>query len=228
MKQFFIILFISFLPCLSGAQQYDTTYNTLYYQQRVSLFELMPDTPDEIIMLGNSITNGVSWSEIFEDWRIKNRGIGGDNTFGVLARMDEIVASKPNKIFILIGINDIANGIPVDVIISNYEKIINIIQQKSPETRIYLQSTFPFNNDFDRYKRLIGKEETALTLNTEIFMLAQKYNLIFIDLYPLLLDENGKLAEQYTNDGLHLLGKAYLIWADVLRPFISDIVETAP
>ena len=67
----------------------------------------MPDTPNEIIMLGNSITDGCEWSELFQNSNIKNRGISGDITEGVLYRLDEVTRSKPAKVFLLIGINDL-------------------------------------------------------------------------------------------------------------------------
>mgnify|MGYP000061554644 CR=1 FL=1 len=66
---------------------------------------------DEIIFLGNSITDIGEWTEVWQDIHVKNRGISGDNTFGVLARLDEVVSSKPSKIFIMIGINDISKNI---------------------------------------------------------------------------------------------------------------------
>ncbi|MBW6498842.1 MAG: sialate O-acetylesterase, partial [Bacteroidales bacterium] len=107
-------LFLVFLAASLFAQV-DTTYRTYFYEQRQSMFELLPDTDGEIIMLGNSITNVGAWEELLQNPRVKNRGISGDNTFGVLARMDEVLSSKPAKIFILIGINDIAVNNPPEV-----------------------------------------------------------------------------------------------------------------
>lgn len=222
MKQFFIVAFMLLVPYWGNAQ-YDSTYRTRFYEQRVSFFEAMPDTPNEIIMLGNSLTNGVSWSEIFQNANIKNRGISGDNTFGVLARLDEIIASKPDKVFILIGLNDLSNNVPVEVVTKNYERIITTLQQKTPQTRLYLQTLFPTNNQFSQFPKAQNKDAQIKQLNDNILQLSKKFNTGFIDLHPLLLDSEGRLDKCYTNDGLHLLGNAYLIWAKALLPYINEV-----
>ena len=125
MRHFLIIMFFFIVVQKSLSQTtYDTTYASTYYQQKVTLFQLLPDTKHEIIFLGNSITDIGEWAEIWQNKNVKNRGISSDNTFGVLARLDEVVSSKPAKIFIMIGINDIAKDTPDSVVISNYQKII--------------------------------------------------------------------------------------------------------
>ena len=213
-----ILLLVS--SCL--AAQVDSTYNTYFYEQRQSMFELLPDTEGEIIMLGNSITNGGAWEELFQDYRVKNRGISGDNTFGVLARMDEVLSSKPAKVFILIGINDIARDTPPEVILANYRRIIQRILSDSPSTSIYVQSLFPTNNSFDRFSGHQNKDDKIRAVNAGIASLAIEYGLTFIDLYPLFLDAEGKLDARYTNDGLHLIGPGYVKWAEILKPYILE------
>jgi len=120
------IVGILFLHLVISAQTttYDSSYKTTYYEQKVSLFKLLPNTKNEIIFLGNSITDVAEWAEVWQNKHVKNRGISSDNTFGVLARLDEVLASKPAKIFIMIAINDIARNTPDSIILRNYQKII--------------------------------------------------------------------------------------------------------
>src|SRR6476660_7913769 len=92
---------------------------TTYYQQRYSLFSSLPQTSGDIIFLGNSIIDGGEWSELFNDLRIKNRGISGDVSAGVLNRLTEIIHRKPGKLFVMIGINDLANGISIGSLVKN-------------------------------------------------------------------------------------------------------------
>ena len=99
---------IGWMPFLQAQSTYDSSYLTTYYGQKVSMFRLLPDTKGEIIFLGNSITDIGEWAEIWNNIHVKNRGISSDNTFGVLARLDEVLSSRPAKIFIMIGINDIS------------------------------------------------------------------------------------------------------------------------
>lgn len=91
----------------------DSLFST-YYHQRVSLFRSLPQTKDDIIFLGNSITDGGEWSELFADLSIKNRGISGDNSAGVLNRLDEVYSRHPVKVFLLIGTNDLARNLSPD------------------------------------------------------------------------------------------------------------------
>ncbi|HPQ96908.1 MAG TPA: GDSL-type esterase/lipase family protein, partial [Thiolinea sp.] len=63
---------------------------------------------------------------------MKNRGIGGDDTGGVLGRLDEVVRSRPDKIFLMIGTNDLSAGKSVEQIIANYRLILRRIREASP------------------------------------------------------------------------------------------------
>ncbi len=194
----------------------DTTYKTTYYVQKVTLFRLLPNTKGEIIFLGNSITDIGEWSELWQNNRVKNRGISGDNTFGVLARLDEVTASKPAKIFIMIGINDIAKETPDSIIIANYKKIISRIKIESPATKIIVQSILPTNNYFSEFKRHQNKMEHVLFVNAILENYCEEIGLVYLDLYNSFLDENKKLDKKCTNDGLHINGYGYMKWKQIL------------
>lgn len=202
--------------------QVDSTFRFYFYDQRYSLFEALPRSSGKIVMLGNSITNGGNWSELFNNPDVLNRGISGDNTFGILNRLDEIISLQPSKVFLLIGINDLSRETPVDVVLNNYRRIVAKLQQESPETRIYVQSLFPTNNEFDHFPRAQNRDKEIRAVNRGIQEIANEYGLTFIDLYPHFLDEQGKLSAKYTNDGLHLMGEGYVKWAEILMEFINE------
>jgi lysophospholipase L1-like esterase len=215
-KHFFI--FISFISSASIFAQapVDTTYKNTYYEQKVTLFRLLPNTKGEIIFLGNSITDIGEWAEIWQNKKVRNRGISGDNTFGVLARLDEVTSGKPAKVFIMIGINDIAKETPDSIIITNYKKIINRIQTESPKTKIIVQSILPTNNDFTEFKRHQNKTEHIVFINTALQNYCKEKLLVYVDLYTAFLDDNKKLNKKYTNDGLHINGYGYMKWKEIL------------
>jgi lysophospholipase L1-like esterase len=180
------------------------------------MFEQMPIRKNTIVWLGDSITDGGEWSELFPTKKTLNRGISADNTFGILNRIGEITKRKPYKIFILIGINDISKGIPDEVILRNYRKIIDSIQLQTPETKIYIQSILPTNNNFPQFKAHQNKTTNVLTINSALKKLCIERKLIYVNLYDAFLDKEGKLDQRYTNDGLHLIGAGYLKWKEVL------------
>ncbi|MDL2223195.1 GDSL-type esterase/lipase family protein [Bacteroidales bacterium OttesenSCG-928-M11] len=218
MKQLLISLLI-FLSLNTFAQQ--RKYST-FYEQRVSLFDTLPINSEDIVFLGNSITNGGEWCELFENEHIKNRGISGDTSEGVYDRLENITKGKPKKIFLMIGINDIARNIPVDTIAKNIEKIILKIKEDSAGTKIYLQSALPVNPDFNMFAGHM-KPNSIKSLNKQIKNLSLKHQTTYIDLYSqFTIKDSDKLSPQYTNDGLHLLGEAYLRWAEILKPYVEE------
>ncbi len=73
-------------------------------------------------MIGDSLTEQGLWSEMFPEHTIANRGVGSDTTADVLARMDTILATKPERAFIMLGVNDLALGKPY---MDNYNRIIS-------------------------------------------------------------------------------------------------------
>lgn len=195
---------------------YDTTFYTTYYGQKLTLFKLTPNTKNGIIFLGDSITDIGEWAEMFKNKNVKNRGISSDNTFGVLARLEEVVSSKPAKIFIMIGINDISKSTPDSVILNNYIKIIKRIKLASPNTKVIVQSILPTNNNFTEFKRHQNKTEHILFINGGLEKYCLENKLVYVDLYHSFLDDKNKLDKKYTNDGLHINGFGYMKWKEIL------------
>ena len=152
---------------------------------------------------------------------VANRGISGDNTEGMLARIDEIANAKPKKFFIMAGINDISLQRSNKKIVNNYRNILRTLRMASPETEIYIQSVLPINNDFARYRRLIGKEKQVVDLNNRLRRLAEQESGLFINLYPYFINPKGKLRNELTNDGLHLTSDGYLLWVHIIQQHIK-------
>lgn len=192
------------------------------YGQRASLFEVLGTDSTQIVMLGNSITQGPEWSELFRNPKVINRGISGDRVDGVMKRIEAVTAGHPKKIFLMIGINDISNNLTAPEIGAKIALLADTIAALSPSTRLYVQSVLPVNNKFDRFHGLRGKEQEVRDLNAMLEKMCKEKELTFIDLYTPLSDADGNLDESYTNDGLHLLGNAYVVWRDILLPYMND------
>lgn len=185
-------------------------------EQRRSMFEACPVSEGAIIFLGNSITEGCNWSEFFPQKNILNRGIGGDITACVLARIDEIVRHKPSKLFICIGTNDLGFGLENVVNISNYKSIIKAVQKASSETVIYVQSVLPVGNNFI----LPQRNYKILPLNKQIEKMCNEMDVTYINTYDEFTDTEGYLNSQYTNDKLHLTGAGYLVWKNKIEKYL--------
>ena len=89
-KSLFIALFC-FSVYLSSGQtaKWDSTYRPGIYEFKVQLYESYPKSKNDIVFLGNSITDRVDWNELLGKSNVRNRGISGDITFGVLQRLHQ-------------------------------------------------------------------------------------------------------------------------------------------
>ncbi|MBR5087090.1 MAG: sialate O-acetylesterase [Muribaculaceae bacterium] len=223
MKRIILTLIAVAAACMAiQAQPLERTANQdKYYVRRATHFDDLPVYRHDIIMLGNSLTDGAEWNELFNNPHIKNRGIIGDIVQGLYERMEPILKGKPRKIFILSGVNDVSHGVDGDSIGRAMEKLIVLIKKRSPRTKIYLQSMLPFNTDVQMWKLLVGREQVVIDGNRAMEEVCKRQGVTWINLYPLFVDENGKLREDLTNDGLHLLGPGYLIWRDAIKKYMK-------
>ena len=213
-----LLIAACFLPVLGFAQQkIDSSYNNWYYEGRMDLYNQLNNQPADILFLGNSITERGEWAELLPGRKIANRGIGGDNTFGVLARLDGVIKQQPRKIFLLIGINDIGRGLPTEVILNNYHRIVARLTQGLPKTKLIIQSVLPMNEGKLPYDYLKGKAEKVKALNEGIVNIAKEFNLPYLNLHELFADEKGELKAAYTKDGIHLEPAAYVDWVNWLK-----------
>lgn len=193
-----------------------------YWDQKTSLYEILPIDGDDIVFLGNSITDGGEFHELFDNPQIKNRGIRSDVITGVEKRLGQVTGGQPAKIFLLIGINDVSHGHSVDELARRYERLVRRIREQSPGTRLYVQSVMPVNNSFRRYRNLTGKEKTIRKFNERIRAIADANGAVYVDLWPFLADADGNLKREYTNDGLHLNGRGYRVWTDGIRQLVRE------
>lgn len=214
-----IVLLLAALSALTAAFA-QSEYN---YQKR-SLFEALPITSKDIVFLGNSITDGCEWAELFNNRHIKNRGISGDRSSWLLERIDTILAGHPKKLFLMIGTNDLAAGVPPYEVVGNVRKLIERFKKESPWTKVFVQSILPVNGaDLPdvRHKRHWDRGAEIVETNRMLEKLCTEQEVTYLDVYSVLVDDRGLLDRRYTNDGLHLMGAGYLAWRDYLKPYVK-------
>ena len=213
---------MAILALASSIHAQERKYSTFYYQ-RATLFEELPVTSSDIIFLGNSITNGGEWAELFDNPHVKNRGISGDVCMGVYDRLDAILKGSPAKIFLLIGINDVDRGASADTIVERIGMIVDKIRKDSPSTKIYLQSVLPVSDHYKMFNGHTSRWQVVPEINKGLVRLAADRGVKYIDLYSHFIDySSGKMNIKYTNDGLHLLGKGYKKWVGIVKPYVDE------
>lgn len=191
-----------------------------HYKERIAEFKESPLNFGEVVFIGNSITEqGGDWSIRLGIEGVRNRGIAGDVTDGVLMRMDEIIHYKPETVFLLIGINDLFNlyyqkEIPSpEYVADNIIKITELIHKELPETKICLQTILPTREEYmtesiHKVNEIISKHEKD-----------SYYQLI--DLFKVFVDDDGLLKRNLTTDGIHLNESGYEVWVKAIIPIIN-------
>ena len=180
---------------------------------RLSFFAAHPIESDDIVFLGDSIIAGGEWEEIAPGLRIRNRGIGGDRTEDLLKRLEHVTSGHPRQLFILIGTNDLADGVSQDEIVRNLESILDRVRDESSGTRVHLHEVLPRKGAY---------RERILSLNAEIARLAGERGLALVRVFFRFADERGAIRPELTYDNLHLSGVGYREWQTALVEHLRD------
>lgn len=189
------------------------------YEHRKNQFEVLPGKNKSIIFLGDSLTEHGQWSELFGSDTIMNRGIAGDHCDRVMLRLESLKKLNPEKIFLLIGVNDLAFDSPKKVI-KKYQDLLTEVLKQFPETTLYLESLLPVNKIVS--PTLPMDNDDIDEVNEAIQKMAQENNLTYIDLNSKLTDADGNLHAKYTMDGIHLNGEGYLELKNALVSFVEN------
>lgn len=173
----------------------------------------------KIVFVGDSITEAGEWSEFLGVPNVVNRGIGGDSISRVLGRIESIASTRPSKIFLMAGINDLA-VLDHKQVFAQYQQTVQRIRAISPATLVYIQSTLPVNRSI----RDTGRDNKEVSaLNRLLARLPDGDAMVrWIDVGSALLDSDGDLGRAYTHDGVHLNGKGYARWKAIVLPHVVE------
>lgn len=188
-----------------------------HYAEKIVQFEDENKTIGDIdvVFLGDSLTERYDVNASYPQYKVLNRGIGGDTSIGVETRLGvSVFEVKPKVTTMLIGVNNI------DSMLDNYENILKKFQENAPEMKVVLLSLTSMTGDW------AVRNETAIKNNVEIKKYAEKYNYEFIDLYnPLLDPSTNELKEEYSIDGGHINEKGYKVVTSLITPVLSKLID---
>ena len=170
-----------------------------------------------------------NWKENFFGWNAGNFGWGADNLQNILWRLEngELDGVNPKVIVLLAGTNNLG-GKPspeddepkVQEVVAGIDAILKLMQQKSPKSTIILMGIMP-RNDRVNGTAIVG---TIHKINQRISQFANGKNIRYLNINDKLADKDGKLFSGVTVDGLHLSLKGYQIWADALKPILTELL----
>ena len=170
--------------------------------------------PENILFLGDSITDFYDLKKFFPNRKTVNSGISGNTTQDILDDLENrAYRYNPSHIFLLIGINDLYEKVDNSKIISNIEEIVKNLEKNLPNSKIYLESIYPINKGAeDKINHAILKNrenEDVRSINKELKKFAKEEKITYVNMYDKLSNKYKDLKLEYTNEGLHLNDEGY-------------------
>ena len=190
--------------------------------------QITTDTTSVICFVGNSITaNWINLSpDFFTNHMFFNKGVGGQSSTQILLRFQhDILSLRPSVVVLNTGINDIGenDGFYKEwFTLSNIQSMIDICN--SNNIQIVLTSVLPATEiKINRFKSIDGVHDKIKSLNKGISKLAAENNLIYVNYYDLLVDNQGSFNEKYTFDGVHPNKAGYTKKKKKILPVLKNI-----
>ena len=183
-----------------------------YYDMRKAGFDV-DNARYDIVMLGDSITEGGNWGAMFPGLSIANRGIGGDTTEGMSRRLDSVIGVAPRKVFFMAGVNDIAiDSQTAAQVFERYRSIVDTLRQARIE--VVVQSTLLVGPAFP-----LAINGVIRDFDVRLQAYCASGACTYVDLNPILAP-TGTLDLRYTVDHLHLNELGYKAWREKIAPLM--------
>ena len=180
----------------------------------------------DLVFIGDSITQGWEgrgkeiWQKFYGSRNAVNLGIGGDRTQHVIWRLENgnLAGIEPKAAVIMIGTNNSGNNTS-EQIAEGVTKIVQLIRETTPNTKILLLATFPRGADPSDARRQVNEKSNAI-----VAKLADNEHVFYLDIGKNFLAEDGTLSKEIMPDLLHLSEQGYTIWAESIEPQLAQLL----
>lgn len=201
-------------------------YRLRFLALLLPLIAMRADKPLRVVFFGDSITQAgvgetgyiTQLSKMLKDkgmgdqYEIMGAGIGGNKVYDLYLRMDDdVLAKKPDIVFVYVGINDVwhkatsGTGTDLDKFVKFYEAIIKKLQANNIRPILCTPSVIGERTDYSNQQDGDLNQYASAIRN-----LADKHNLVLVDLrkdFQNYLEKNNPKNEErgvLTRDRVHL------------------------
>ena len=212
--------------------------NPEFYEKHARHLRRARSGPVGLLFLGDSITE--QWNSVADLWQERygahdpaNFGISGDQTHHVIWRLEhgELAHVRPRAVVLMIGTNNSALHTGAEIAAAN-TKIVRLIREKLPETKILLLAIFPRaarpaadGSINDAARADAARRMAAIAAaNAELAKLDDGNHVRFLDLGPKFLAPDGSIPREIMPDQLHLSPAGYRLWADAMQPLLDELL----
>jgi lysophospholipase L1-like esterase len=172
-----------------------------------------------------------NWNKNFFGWNAGDFGWGADRVENILWRVEngELDGINPKVVVLLAGTNNIGNRVPpggadarVEDVTKGLKAVLEIMQAKAPAATLILMGIFPRNDNME-----VMPEIDAINVN--LARMADGRKIRYLNINDRLADPDGKLREgmMNANDKLHPTVQGYQVWADALKPVLTELLGPA-
>lgn len=207
---------------LAAAAQVERIENasSAHWHARVAGFAKETVAPGGIVFLGDSMTERFPLQALLGEATpraLVNRGIGGDKVggwryWGLLDRLDAVLALQPAQLVLMIGINDLTHAnTPFDNLLPNATRLL---ERLSALPNVLVQAALPLRDS------LAVHTPRLAPYNAHLRAECQRLKLHWLDLHADFADAQGLLRADWAADAVHLNAAGYAHWAQALKPLL--------
>jgi lysophospholipase L1-like esterase len=204
----------------AGPMQSGLWFRSLWKGRRETWSRMKEVERGAVVFFGDSITQG--WGSLAKDFpamKVANRGISGDTTRGLRARLQgDVLDLQPKAVSILIGTNDLDQGGEPELVAENLKAVVAALHAANPAMPIVISKVMPRGAKPELFpekiRRLNALYEEAFKNDAQV---------TFCDTWALFDDGNGSCKKEEFPDMLHPNAAGYAKWAGALRPIFDKL-----
>ena len=210
-----------FAGCASAPPNSLSYHNPSKWTNAIAAYEMNDATNPPphgcIVFSGSSYIR--RWTTLAEDFpglATVNRGFGGCQLADVCVYADRIIIPyAPREVVIYAGGNDIDAGKSPEVVYGDFVALMSKLRAALPQTKLVYISSPPSPKRWPQRNKI-------QKANDLIAAYCGKHNIVFIDVFPLMLGADGlPKPDIYVADQLHINAKGYAIWRDAVAPALT-------
>lgn len=219
MKHFTLITILSLFTIYISFAQDDP--DPLRFANQIQVFDSLdmanPVAENCVLFLGSSSIRMWKTAEsTFSEYNVINRGFGGSQHSDVLFYFSRLVLRyRPSKIVFYEGDNDIAAGNSPERILSDFKKVVGLVEEYLPETEIGFVAIKPSPKRWEMADKMIQSNNLIQTY------CETNPKLTFIDVWPKMVNSKGAKQKLFLGDNLHMNEKGYKIWTKQVGKFLK-------
>lgn len=195
------------------------------YEKENTTLKQLEAGQKRIVFMGDSITEFWSFLEFFAGKPYLNRGISGQTSPQMLIRFrSDVIGLKPAVVVLLAGINDIAGNTgpsTPEMIMNNIFSMVELA--KANNINVILCSVLPAY-DFP-WREGLAPAEKVVTLNKMIKKYANVNNILYLDYYSAMVNDQKGLNVAYSGDGVHPNKTGYEVMTPLVEKAIAKVLS---